>query len=674
MSQEYLNNRRVPHSTLSNYNLDTEEQDLDADDAFDAPLKLLVVDRRGSFSSDIERAARALEYAPTVVTVSRLTGLLEEVRLESPDVVLAAPEEMTVTGLRRLAQIHRASPKTVIVLTQGATPISMTEAASCGAGEVIAYPASTTRLRNALHRILETAEAVRGERVVIREVPAAAPEHAPASAARARVSNAMVFTVTSPTGGCGKTFFATNLAAYLAGVTGGRVLLVDLDLQFGEVSLALGLRPQRTISELINEEDMDEALPEYLMEHSSGYQVLSAPADPFAAELVGPREATRVLECARRHFDYIVVDTPPSLNEVVLAAYDQSRYLVVMATLDVPSLRNLRVFLETIERLKLPAEDVSCVLNKAEPDNGIDLQELLRVYPRGFAAVLPYAREVSRSLNAGQPVLIIEPRAEISQKLLEAGAKLVPASQVINPTWGARPAGRVSWSARRKERQAQLATATPTHTAAAVHYEAPSAAEWPQAGSSVEPPAARVPDETVLREPFVEDKGPLVRAPGHGPAWATTQRRPASAAAPNGNMAGGHSGRTDRAPVAAGLRDNGLTRFRLRIGARLWGPGLEASQAQQGALPSLATQMQVGPPSLSGPLRGPSGSLSGPLSDPDSSSEPLKRPSSSFGPTAASSPLVFSGSRQAASPLQRPQSRRERPTETPKTNRKEPRR
>jgi MinD-like ATPase involved in chromosome partitioning or flagellar assembly len=477
----------------------------------------------------------------------------------------------------------------------------------------------------------------------------------------------MVFTVTSPTGGCGKTFFATNLAAYLAGVTGGRVLLVDLDLQFGEVSLALGLRPQRTISELINEEDMDEALPEYLMEHSSGYQVLSAPADPFAAELVGPREATRVLECARRHFDYIVVDTPPSLNEVVLAAYDQSRYLVVMATLDVPSLRNLRVFLETIERLKLPAEDVSCVLNKAEPDNGIDLQELLRVYPRGFAAVLPYAREVSRSLNAGQPVLIIEPRAEISQKLLEAGAKLVPASQVINPTWGARPAGRVSWSARRKERQAQLATATPTHTAAAVHYEAPSAAEWPQAGSSVEPPAARVPDETVLREPFVEDEGSLVRAPGHGPARATTQRRPASAAAPNGNMAGSHSGRTDRAPVAAGLRDNGLTRFRLRIGARLWGPGLEASQAQQGALPSLATQMQVGPPSLSGPL-----------SDPDSSSEPLKRPSSSFGPLSgppdASSPLVFSGSRQAASPVQRPQSRRERPTETPKTNRKEPRR
>src|SRR5207244_9444946 len=102
---------------------------------------------------------------------------------------------MTVTGLRRLAQIHGASPKTVIALTQGATPISMTEAASCGASEVISYPASTVKLRNALHRILATAEALRGERVVIREVHEPAPDQAPASAARDTVRPATLFAV-----------------------------------------------------------------------------------------------------------------------------------------------------------------------------------------------------------------------------------------------------------------------------------------------------------------------------------------------------------------------------------------------------------------------------------------------------------------------------------------------
>jgi len=644
MSQEYPHNQRAPLSRLSNQSLD--EQDLDAADAFDAPLKLLVVDRRGSFSSDIERAARALESAPRVVTVSRLTGLLEEVHLESPDVVLAAPEEMTVTGLRRLAQIHRASPKTIITLTQGATPISMTEAASCGASEVISYPASTVRLRNALHRILATAEAVRGERVVIREVPALAPAPAPAPVARPAVSNATIFTVTSPTGGCGKTFFATNLAAYLVGVTGGRVLLVDLDLQFGEVSLALGLRPQRTISELINEDDMDEAFPEYLVEHSSGYQVLSAPADPFAAELVGPREATRVLECARGQFDYVVVDTPPSLNEVVLAAFDQSRYLVVMATLDVPSLRNLRVFLETIDRLKLPAEDISCLLNKAEPDNGIDLQELLRVYPQGFAAVLPYSKEVSRSLNIGQPVLIGDPRADISQKLLEAGTKLVPASEVTNPTWGVRPAGRVSWIGRRKERQAQATTArgkaskptgrpqptlppaaTPTHTPAVTHHPSPRAAEWPSVEPTpVAPAALRAPDETqetMSREPLGAGETPPTRPPAPGPQVARPPSRVPYQKPPS-------------------QKETWRTRLLLRSGwhsSQHWDKVPPQPTAPQ---PSLASQMQVGPVT--------------------SSSRPPQKSSQGR------------GGRHSAPAPQKPQSRRARPNEARSTNWKEPRR
>jgi pilus assembly protein CpaE len=661
MSQESANKARASQSTFSDYSVDTDASGMDA------PLKLLVVDRLGTFSADIERAARSLEEFPKVVTSSRPTRLLEDVRTESPDVVLAAPEEMTVTGLRRLAQIHRASPKTIITLTQGATPISMTEAASCGASEVISYPASTVRLRNALHRILATAEAVRGERVVIREVPAPAPAPAPAPVARTAVNNATIFTVTSPTGGCGKTFFATNLAAYLVGVTGGRVLLVDLDLQFGEVSLALGLRPQRTISELINEEDMEEVFPEYLMEHSSGYHVLSAPADPFAAELVGPREATRVLECARSQFDYIVVDTPPSLNEVVLAAFDQSRYLVVMATLDVPSLRNLRVFLETIDRLKLPAEDISCVLNKAEPDNGIDLQELLRVYPRGFAAVLPYSKEVSRSLNIGQPVLTGDPKAEISQKLLEAGAKLVPAADITNPTWGARPAGRASWRGRRKERHPQpaghLQPASPrpapaASTAAALHHQAP-AAERPRTGSPVEspaaaPPAARAPDETMLRVPVDAEPVPFPPA-GRGPSRTKPRHKLGEPGAPGSGMARTTSGLAFPAPPPTSQKESWPTRMLLRAGlhsSQRWDE-LPAQPAKP--QPSLASQMRVGP--VSGTSAG----------------NPLGRPARQAGGTTdAPSSLSFSGSHQITSTQKPP--KRGRPTVAPSHKWKEPKR
>src|SRR6202011_2360239 len=105
--QEFPQNRRAPLSTLAHYSLDDTDEH-----ALDAPMKLLVVDRRGSFGSDIERAARTLDEVPAVVKLSQPTRLLEQIHLESPDVVIAGPEEMTPTGLRRLAQVHRASPKT----------------------------------------------------------------------------------------------------------------------------------------------------------------------------------------------------------------------------------------------------------------------------------------------------------------------------------------------------------------------------------------------------------------------------------------------------------------------------------------------------------------------------------------------------------------------------------
>ncbi|MGH2717248.1 MAG: hypothetical protein ACRDJU_01545, partial [Actinomycetota bacterium] len=137
-----------------------------------SPITILVVDRKGNFSGDIERAARLLPHAPIVVVAPHPTRLLEQIAIQLPDVLLAAPEEMTSTGLRRLAQVHRAAPKCVIALTQaqGGPVISMTDAASCGASEAIGYPSTSIKLRNALARILTAAETLRSERVVIREV------------------------------------------------------------------------------------------------------------------------------------------------------------------------------------------------------------------------------------------------------------------------------------------------------------------------------------------------------------------------------------------------------------------------------------------------------------------------------------------------------------------------
>lgn len=428
--------------------------------------KVLILDRTGGFSSNLAHAAVGLEPAPEILRLSRSTQVVEVVEQEEPDVIVVAPGEVTAAGLRRLAAVHRQDPRIVMVLSDNGKPLSPAQTAACGASDILPAEPTRARVKATLARAIQTAEGLRKEHLVITErlvvqepePPEPEPEPVPSYRAVAPVNTrlARVFTVASASGGCGKTFYSTNFAAYLAKATGGRVLLVDLDLQFGEVAISLHLRPKRTIAELIAENDIAAALKDYTLEHSAGYHVLCAPRDPVAGDRVGPRETTAVLEAARRGYDYIVVDTPPTLNETCLAAFDQSQSLVIMATMDLPSLKNLRVFLETLKKLNLPADQVCLVVNKAESGTGIDLKEVEPLYPQGFSAVLPYAKQVSWSINMGVPVLVADPNAEISRKLVQGASKMVtPAAGVVLPWSVTSAAPRRGWFMRLLKGKAQ---------------------------------------------------------------------------------------------------------------------------------------------------------------------------------------------------------------------------
>ncbi|MEY2450308.1 MAG: pilus assembly protein CpaE, partial [Acidimicrobiaceae bacterium] len=259
-----------------------------------------------------------------------------------------------------------------------------------------------------------------------------APAAAPAIVTPGARPPGRVFTISSATGGCGKTFFATNIGYFLTRYTGKRCCIVDLDLQFGEVVTAMRLRPKYTIFDALQREDTDEDdlrahIEEYTVAHETGVHVLAAPREPSEADRISPPDVTRIIEAVRKQFDYVVVDTPPQLNESVLAAFDLSDMLYVMATLDLPSVRNMSVFLSTLERLKISTDNVKLILNKAESDVGIDIEQVTKLFPQGFQAVLPYAKEVSRSINLGMPVMAASPQSEIS-RLMTSGLKpLLPA-------------------------------------------------------------------------------------------------------------------------------------------------------------------------------------------------------------------------------------------------------
>ena len=246
---------------------------------------------------------------------------------------------------------------------------------------------------------------------------------------------ATVITVASATGGCGKTFFATNLAALLGRRPAARTLLVDMDLQFGEVAAALHLRPQYSVydglyganGKPLPEGTFEEHLGELVVRHPLGFDVLTAPRDPALADYVGAADADHVIGAVKGHYDVVIVDTPPSMNEVVLVALERSDVVAVLATLDVPSLKNLKVFLETLHRLKIEDKALRLILNKVDSDVGITVKQAQDAFGGRFVGAIPHSKVVSRAMNVGSVVLEVEPKGKVAKELTVAATHVVPA-------------------------------------------------------------------------------------------------------------------------------------------------------------------------------------------------------------------------------------------------------
>jgi pilus assembly protein CpaE len=391
--------------------------------------KILVLERAGELAEEIRAVAAGIDTDVEVLVCNRVGAVGDVLHQQGPFAVLfAGPSLASRSGLRRLAALHEEVPATSILLAFSDRPdASLREIVQAGADDILRLPFDHDDLAIALERALDI-----GGRRLSAANPRTDPNVVQLPVSPAMPTQARVLTVSSATGGCGKTFMATNMALFLARHTAGRVVLVDLDLQFGEVSTALRLRPNYTIYDALHRDgdgddfEFAEHLDEFLVQHEGGFSVLAAPKDPAEADRISPADVTRVLDVLRSHCDYLIVDTPAALTEVVLAAFDVSEHLFSLATVDLPSVRNLGVFLQTLDKLRIPADNISLILNKAERDVGLDIGQITRLFPQGFKAILPYAREVSRSINMGMPVLASDPTAEVSRKLAACLLEYLP--------------------------------------------------------------------------------------------------------------------------------------------------------------------------------------------------------------------------------------------------------
>ena len=377
--------------------------------------RILVLDR------DDELALACRDAAPTLeglIDACHQTAKAErELAGDRYRVLVAGPSFVTPGGMRFLQRVHEQHPSvvTVLVATKEGAHVPVRDVVRAGASDLVPFPAAAQTIRAALERAVDMAGVLHGRE----------------SSNGDGTGLGRAITITSPSGGSGKTFFATNLAYELAIKTGKRVGMIDLDFQFGEIETALRLRPKYTIHDVLQgreagHEALKHQLREYMSRHSSGVEVLAAPHEPHQADTITSPDVTSILAIAKELYHYVIIDTPAALSEPVLAAFDVSEALVVLATLDLPSVKNLGVFLSTLDRLKIPQDGVSLILNKAERDVGLSPAEVQRLFPQSFSGILPYSKEVSRSFNTGNPVLELSPDSDISRKLLETIHQIVP--------------------------------------------------------------------------------------------------------------------------------------------------------------------------------------------------------------------------------------------------------
>lgn len=305
--------------------------------------------------------------------------------------------------------ISRRSELPVVLVTRVASTELMRSALRAGLSDVVSLqeqgPADVVAaVRDALDRMPSV-----GGRPAEGESPA----------------RATVVTILSTKGGVGKSVIASNLAVALARTS--RVVLVDLDLRSGDIAIMLSIKPQQTIAEAAMQADrLDrEMLGGFLADHDSGAKVLLAPMIPEDADAVTSPRLSKILDLLAEMFEFVIIDTPPVLEDTVITAVDKSDRVFVVATMDVASVKDTRISLQRLRTLGYGNGSVRLLLNRADSKVWLEPSDIVKSVGLPIFARIPSDRLVPRSVNKGVPVVTEAPRSAVSKSLVDIAHTVV---------------------------------------------------------------------------------------------------------------------------------------------------------------------------------------------------------------------------------------------------------
>jgi pilus assembly protein CpaE len=359
------------------------------------PIKTFVVLDAGVNPAEVERALPRSDDVEIVGLVNGVDDAWVRLHETANDLLVVVCSGQSEAALNLIDNAVTERPRRpVVVLTYGSPNGFTRRVFSAGADDVVMLPVTPDEVLFALQKALAR-KAGTGD--------------------SAQFARAPLICVLGPKGGTGKTLTSVSLSVALAEY-GKNVALVDLDLQFGDVGLTMGLTPEQTIFDLVRTGGSldEEKLEGFLMTHSTGVKVLIAPSRPDHAAVVSVDFLRDVYSTLRGMFDYVVVDTPPGFTPEVIATIDNASGVVMVGMLDALSLKNTKLGLETLDLMGFPSENVKLVLNRARSRVGISDEEVVAIMGREPDIFVPSDRDIPRAVNEGRPILIAKPQAEAS--------------------------------------------------------------------------------------------------------------------------------------------------------------------------------------------------------------------------------------------------------------------
>lgn len=387
-------------------------------------IRVMIVD---DIAETREQLRKLLSFDPDIDVVAQAGSGEEAVEVigdARPDVILMDINLPGMDGITATGKAVEVIPTVQVIMlsVQGETDY-MRRAMMAGARDYLTKPPSADELLDAIHRAYQLRQ-----KLGTGPLPSFGGQ-AQEQVAVAKATDAKIITIYSPKGGTGCTTLAVNLAIALQTLLGPetKTCLVDANLQFGDIAVFMKLQTTRTLADLAPHAlDMDaDLLKTILVPHTSGVQVLTAPAAPEQAEEfrnAGVEESgantclRTILEFARREFDYIIVDTAHQVDDVLLATLDVSDLMVIVTRPVIPEIRGARLFVELLQKLSYPMDNVALVINSVDNKRmGIQPEAIERAMMPALAHIPYDERTCLRAANYGEPFIIKNVRTPIGQ-------------------------------------------------------------------------------------------------------------------------------------------------------------------------------------------------------------------------------------------------------------------